>query len=671
MPKDKTWPGTHFSVASAWPLENLQLFTVEFESEPFVQRPCVVVDHLSVHEHRRTAFADRPTERVGDELCAYSSSTNFGVDTEALQERRSPGPTSDCVSDDSPVDGGDPVPMHGGGLACRRQPVPIELPELVERFGIDLEHASSIASAARPHRSDIVMFGSFSQRMAQHVKRLPFDEAGFDEAILFDRGHRAGHHWTFNTRGQVVDKLSDLIHTKPSMRDDLRTKRRVLPDDDPNTAHGAREAFEQHDAEVTCLPLASPGVDQMLPDVLSEVQSLTTAFSDAGYSLYLVGGIVRDIHLGVPIADLDFDLTTEARPEKIRELIAPLSDAVWSQGEKFGTIGCRIDGRPYEITTHRAESYSDESRKPEVVFGDDIEVDLSRRDFTLNAMAIDTTHGTLIDPFDGLAALRDRSLVTPIEPEISFSDDPLRILRAARFVARLDLTVADPVRAAAVALIDRMSIVSEERIRDEFDKLLAAPLPSKGLRFLSAVGAWPHVVSTIDSNDVLEMGADLDRARIDRDLRRLVVFSRTASRDRQSQLERLRYSNSESRAMRLVLAGFDLVAHGGQEFEASTVRRLVDRVGYESMPLLLELVEVRQVSDRGLGALFADLDERENLASLGPELTGEDIMDLLGIVPGPEVGAALSVLQERRFEEGPLDRSSEVAFLLEKYRRRR
>ncbi len=122
--------------------------------------------------------------------------------------------------------------------------------------------------------------------------------------------------------------------------------------------------------------------------------------------------------------------------------------------------------------------------------------------------------------------------------------------------------------------------------------------------------------------------------------------------------------------MRLVLAGFDLVAHGGQEFEATTVRRLVDRVDYRSMPILLELLEARNVSDRGLGALFAELGEAEDLTSLRPVLTGEDIMDLLGIEPGPEVGAALSVLQERRFEDGPLDRANEIVYLFDKYRRR-
>lgn len=408
----------------------------------------------------------------------------------------------------------------------------------------------------------------------------------------------------------------------------------------------------------------------MLSDVLAEVGPLTAAFEKAGYSLYLVGGIVRDMHLGVAIEDLDFDLTTDARPETVRSIVAPLAEAVWGQGEKFGTIGCRIGGRPIEITTHRAESYTDDSRKPEVVFGDDIEVDLSRRDFTVNSMAIRTLDGALIDPFGGDAALASRSLSTPIEPEVSFSDDPLRILRAARFIARLDLTVDERVRSAAVSLIDRMSIVSAERIRDEFDKLLATATPSKGLRFLSSVGAWPFIASTIDGSQLVELGADLDRSRVDRDLRRVVVFSRCRSADRAGQLEELRYSNTESRQMRLVLAGFDLVAQGGQDFEATTVRRLVDRVGYESMQVLFELLAARQVNDRGLEELFVELDAAEDLSSLGPELSGEDIMDLLGIDSGPEVGAALSVLQERRFEHGPMDRPGETAYLLEKYRRR-
>jgi len=404
--------------------------------------------------------------------------------------------------------------------------------------------------------------------------------------------------------------------------------------------------------------------------VVAEVKDLTAAFSARGHELYLVGGIVRDLWLGAPIESLDFDLTTAARPDEIRALVDPLADAVWVQGEKFGTIGCRIGDRPYEITTHRAESYVDGSRKPEVVFGDDIDVDLSRRDFTVNAMAIRLSDGELIDPFDGRGALERRVLQTPIEPDVSFSEDPLRILRAARFIARYDLSVSPEVTAAASALIGRMAIVSAERIRDEFDKLLLAPEPGSGLAFLSEVGAWDFTAPAISIGELGVIGDELDRSRVDLDLRRAIVFSHCPSSDRAEQLDALRYSNVESRRLRLVLAGVDLVIQGGQDFEATTVRRLVDRVGYDAMQLVLDVIDARDIRDRGLPGLFVQLDIEEDLSDLKPGLSGDDIMDLLGIESGPEVGAAMSVLQERRFEDGPLARPDEVTFLLEKYRRR-
>ena len=411
-------------------------------------------------------------------------------------------------------------------------------------------------------------------------------------------------------------------------------------------------------------------VNELREQVVREAEPLALAFANAGHSLYLVGGIVRDLHLGMALDELDFDLTTEARPAEIKRLVDPLSDAVWTQGEKFGTIGCQINGRPYEITTHRAESYSDDSRKPEVQFGDDIEVDLSRRDFTVNAMAIDLVSGELFDPFGGEAALSDRVLRTPIEPEVSFSDDPLRILRAARFIARYDLVVDADVIAAAKALIDRMSIVSEERIRDELDKLLLAPRPASGLAFLVEVGAWPFVSSSIDASELALIGEELDRAPLDNMVRRAVMFSHCPAAERADQFNHLKYSNAESRQLRLTLAGLDLVTQAEDDFEAPTVRRMVARIKYDSMSTLLEVISTLQVPDRGLKKLFEELDAAEDLSDVSPELTGEDVMDLLGIEPGPEVGAALSVLQERRFNDGPIDREAEIEFLFTTYRRR-
>ncbi|NDH98355.1 MAG: CCA tRNA nucleotidyltransferase, partial [Actinobacteria bacterium] len=196
------------------------------------------------------------------------------------------------------------------------------------------------------------------------------------------------------------------------------------------------------------------------------VAPLATAFSEARYRLYLVGGLVRDDLLGRVRDDVDYDLTTDARPEAIKTLVEPFADAVWTAGERFGTIACRIDGVVYEITTHRADAYDESSRKPIVEFGDNVHDDLARRDFTVNAMAIDLADGTLVDPFGGGADLEAGRLRTPLDPEISFSDDPLRMLRAARFIATLGLTPEPELVAAVSAMRERMAIVSVERVRD-------------------------------------------------------------------------------------------------------------------------------------------------------------------------------------------------------------
>ncbi len=408
-------------------------------------------------------------------------------------------------------------------------------------------------------------------------------------------------------------------------------------------------------------------MNDLYPSVLREVEPLRDAFASAGHQLYLVGGIVRDLHLGAPLVSLDFDMTTEARPAVIKALVDPLATAVWTQGEKFGTIGAQVDGRPYEITTHRAESYSDGSRKPEVVFGDDIEVDLSRRDFTLNAMAIRLADGELIDPFDGLGALERRELMTPIEPEVSFADDPLRILRAARFIARYDLSVNDSVMAAGRALIDRMSIVSAERIRDELDKLLAAPAPSSGFEFLVEVGAWPFVVAAVDVSSVAGIGRQLDAVANDLVLRRCVVFSYVAPEQRRKTLSGLRYSKEESRQILSLLGAVDVIRAGSEPLDAPAVRRLVASVGYDQLGLVHSLIAALGVSDRGFGTVLETLDASGELERLTPVLTGDEIMELLGLDPGPAVGACLKALQERRFSDGPLDRAGEVAFLTTNY----
>ena len=227
------------------------------------------------------------------------------------------------------------------------------------------------------------------------------------------------------------------------------------------------------------------------------VAPLATAFSEAGYRLYLVGGLVRDDLLGRVRDDVDYDLTTDARPETIKTLVDPFADAVWTAGERFGTIACRIDGVVYEITTHRADAYDESSRKPIVEFGDNVHDDLARRDFTVNAIAIDLADGTLVDPFGGGADLDAGRLRTPLDPEISFSDDPLRMLRAARFIATLDLTPEPALVAAVSAMRERMAIVSVERVRDELQKMLLLPDPRPGFVFLSSTGLLADVLPAI------------------------------------------------------------------------------------------------------------------------------------------------------------------------------
>ncbi|MEM8748627.1 MAG: CCA tRNA nucleotidyltransferase, partial [Actinomycetota bacterium] len=244
-------------------------------------------------------------------------------------------------------------------------------------------------------------------------------------------------------------------------------------------------------------------VPERFEPVLRELAPRAERFADAGHRLYLVGGSVRDLLVDDGRTDFDLDLTTDARPGVIKSLVSGWAEAVWTQGERFGTIGAqRTDPatgevRPYEITTFRAEAYTDDSRKPVVEFADEIEADLARRDFTVNAMALEVTASvdgsagsgpTLVDPFDGAVDLMQKTLRTPMGAEVSFSDDPLRMLRAARFMARYQLEPTPELRDAVVAMADRLEIVSAERIRDELDKLITVDHPAAGLWFLVDTG---------------------------------------------------------------------------------------------------------------------------------------------------------------------------------------
>jgi poly(A) polymerase len=438
--------------------------------------------------------------------------------------------------------------------------------------------------------------------------------------------------------------------------------------------------------------------DRLRP-VLERVAPLAERFAAQGFSLYLVGGVVRDLLLGADLAGgRDIDLTTDARPADTKRIVKGWAESVWTQGERFGTIGCRRDGWDFEITTHRAEAYDPESRKPEVVFADAVEADLSRRDFTVNAMALALPDPQLIDPFGGAEDLAAGRLRTPLSPEESFSDDPLRMLRAARFVARHDLTPVPELVEAVEKMADRLEIVSAERIRDEFDKLIVVPDPAPGLWFLVDTRLIDHFLPEFSKmrleqdpihrhKDVLTHTiAVVGNTRPERIVRLAALFHdvgkpRTRSFDSgkvsfhhhevvgarmtRERMKALKYSTDDIEAVsRLVYLHLRFHTYSMGWTDAA-VRRFVRDAG----PLLSELIELtrcdcttrnerkartlaRRMDD--LEERISELAEREELEAIRPDLDGNQVMAHLDLRPGRDVGQALDFLLELRLDEGPL-----------------
>ena len=440
-------------------------------------------------------------------------------------------------------------------------------------------------------------------------------------------------------------------------------------------------------------------IPERLQPLLSETAPLAERFATAGRSLYLVGGVVRDAILNRldPAADLDF--TTEARPEEIETLVTGWADAVWTQGKRFGTIGFQKAGRTYEVTTFRAEAYRPDSRKPDVAFADAIEVDLGRRDFTVNAMALRLPDLSLVDPRGGVADLAEHRLRTPLTPEESFGDDPLRMLRAARFIAGYGLT-PDPALVVAVkSMRSRLEIVSAERIRLELDKLITVPDPGPGLWFLVETGLaaefLPELPALAVEQDPIHRHKDVLAHTIavvekttasDRLLRLAALFhdvgkpktrsigpagvsfhhhEMVGARMARERLQALRYSNEDvdvvSRLVELHLR-FHTYRMGWTD---RAVRRYVRDAG----PLLSQLNELTRCDcttrnpnkARALARRMDELEERiaelrsrEELDSMRPDLDGRQVMEHLGLGPGPVVGRALAFLLELRLDEGPL-----------------
>ncbi|MCP3856354.1 MAG: CCA tRNA nucleotidyltransferase [Actinomycetia bacterium] len=401
--------------------------------------------------------------------------------------------------------------------------------------------------------------------------------------------------------------------------------------------------------------------DTRWQSILAEVAPLAGRFVSAGFRIFLVGGVVRDVLAGVAPRDGDdLDLTTDARPEQTKDLVSDWADAVWTQGERFGTIGCSYQGREFEITTHRAESYDPASRKPAVEFSTAIESDLARRDFTVNAMAVELPAPELIDPFFGARDLGSRVLRTPLDPSVSFTDDPLRMMRAARFIARLDLMPVAELLAAVDEFVGRLAIVSAERIHDELLKLLGAPDPTTGLDFLIERGVMDHIAPRYgaeagDEAVAQTIAAIAQLPASDRELRLAALLS-VEPDAAIARLERLKFSRRGSARIRLLLDGLDWVMSHPPAFEDAELRRWALRLGSDR-EALLGLARARGHGEIVAAAAqgWARLAATEDLDDDSVPLGGGEIMELLGVGPGPEVGRAVERLRARRLEFGPLD----------------
>ena len=446
--------------------------------------------------------------------------------------------------------------------------------------------------------------------------------------------------------------------------------------------------------------------------------SLAQAFKNAGFKLALVGGPVRDAILGRLGSDLDF--TTDAKPEETKKILKNWAEDIWDVGIEFGTVAGKRGDTTVEITTYRSDKYDPNSRKPEVQFGDNIEGDLSRRDFTINAMALELTGDKpiFIDQFNGLADLSAKVLRTPVTAEQSFSDDPLRMMRAARFAAQLNFQIAEPELKAIHQMADRINIISAERIRDEFIKLMMSNHPRAGISILVATGlaeliipeipklqleidehhhhkdVYEHSLTVLEQAMALEarlggknlvirlsalfhdIGKPKTRALIPGGGVSFHHHEVVGARLAKERLKKLRFPNEVIDQVELLISlHLRFHGYGAGEWTDSAVRRYVRDAG-ELLTHLHVLTRAdcttrNQRKAERLAATYDELEARieklaaeEELAAIRPDLDGAEVMQLLNLKPSREVGAALDFLLELRLEHGPLGKERATKELL-------
>ena len=470
---------------------------------------------------------------------------------------------------------------------------------------------------------------------------------------------------------------------------------------------------------VPSLTQAQTNAMQHLLRIAPVIDDLGTLFRDAGHELYLVGGSVRDALLGNLGHDLDF--TTSARPDETHALLKQFTPSTWDIGKEFGTIGAlkKADGQEWqiEVTTFRADIYRHESRKPEVNFGNTIDGDLIRRDFTVNAMAINVATRAFVDPYGGLDDLAEATIRTPSTPEASFSDDPLRMMRAARFASRLGFYVAPEVVAAMTDMAERITIVSAERIQAELTGLLLTDSPREGLNLLVDTGIADHILPELPamrleldehhrhkdvyehSLTVLDQAIELEKSRghepdiVNRLAALLHDIGKPATRRFEGtkvtfhhhdivgaklaskRLKALTYPTAVVKSVAKLIE-LHLRFHGYSDgaWSDSAVRRYVRDAGDELEHLHIltradcttrnrqRATKLRRAYEE-LEWRIDELSAQEELASLRPHLDGKQIMDVLGIKPGREVGEAYAFLLEHRTEHGPIPEDEAVALL--------
>jgi poly(A) polymerase len=445
------------------------------------------------------------------------------------------------------------------------------------------------------------------------------------------------------------------------------------------------------------------------------LQRVGERFTEAGFGISLVGGPVRDALLGRLTEDTDLDFTTNAHPEQVLALLEGWAEAVWDVGIRFGTVGARIDGREVEITTYRTEAYDPQSRKPEVAFGTDLADDLGRRDFTINAMAMTLPSMEFVDLFDGIGDLVAKRIRTPGTAQQSFDDDPLRMMRAARFASQLDFSVDDDVIEAMREQAERISIVSAERVREELTKIVMSDHPRVGLTLLVDTGIADYVLPELPllrleedehhhhkdvyehTLTVLEQAITLERVHeptCEPDMTlRLAALLHDIGKPKTRKFEDggkvsfhhhevvgARMTKKRMQALRFPKDLTDDVAllvelhlrfhgYGTGEWTDSAVRRYVRDAG-DQLVRLHKLTRADSTTRNRKRAMalqraYDDLERRierlseeEELAAIRPDLDGKQIMEILDIPPGRVVGEAYNFLLGLRLDRGPMDEAT-------------